>query len=209
MATPEVEKLWQVVVEKVKVRLVMPPLWRAMEGCRPLVVEDGMLVLAFPPSTAHGASLLVESKNQNIIERVLEETAGQPLRLKVIHGETMADWEEEKKRGAASAQLQAAATERRRREAAAGQGWDAIAEQLSRRYAETPLRQLPHVQAVYLDDAVGVLAEAVQRLMSTAEVAEPEQRAYARTLDKVAERAQVPATLVAWLVRQRLARGGQ
>jgi hypothetical protein len=206
MATPEVQKLWQEVVEKVKVRLVMPPLWRAMEGCRPLVVEEDVLVLAFPPDVAHGASLLVESKNQNIIERALEESAGRPLRLKVIHGETIADWEEEKKRGAAAAQLQAAAAERRRREAAAGQSWDSISEQLSRRYAETPLRQLPHVQAAFLDEAVGVLADAVQRMMNTANVPEPEQRAYARTLDKVAERAQVPATLVAWLVRQRLSR---
>jgi hypothetical protein len=206
MATAEVQKLWEVVVEKVKTRLVMPSLWRAMEGCRPLLVEDGVLVLAFPPSVAHGASLLMESKSQNIIERVLEELTGQQLRLKVIHGETIADWEEEKKRGAASAQLQAAAAERRRRETAAGQTWDSVSEQLARRYAETPLRQLPHVQAAFLDEAIGVLADAVQRMMNTAAIPEPEQRAYARTLDKVAERAQVPATLVAWLVRQRLDR---
>ena len=61
MATPEIQKLWQVVVEKVKVRSVLPSLWRAMEGCRPLIIEDGVLVLAFPPSVAHGASLLVAS----------------------------------------------------------------------------------------------------------------------------------------------------
>jgi hypothetical protein len=40
--------------------------------------------------------------------------------------------------------------------------------------------------------------------MAKPDVTEPEQRAYARTLDKVAERAQVPAPLLALLVRQRL-----
>lgn len=205
MATPDLQQLWQVVVEKVKERLVKPQLWRAMEGCRALAVDEGLLILAFPPNVAHGASMLAESNSQNVIERVLQELTGQPLRIKVIHGETIADWEEEKKRGAAAIQLQAAAAERRRREAAAGSSWEAISDQLSRRFADTPLRQLPHVQAAFLDDAVGILAEAVQRMMNTATVPEPEQRAYARTIDKVAERTQVPATLVAWLVRQRVA----
>lgn len=206
MATPnpqiDVQRLWRAALEKVKVRLVLPGVWRAMEAARPLVVEGDTLVLGFPASQTHEGGLLTDSRNSNIIERALEEEAGRPLRLRIIEGETVQDWLTAKRRDEEGAALLKAAQERRQREAAAGQGWDAISERLTRRYAEMPLRQLPQMQALYLEEAVGVLAEAVGRLLSS-NAAESDHRSFARVLDKVADRAQVPAPLIAWMVRQK------
>jgi hypothetical protein len=98
--------------------------------------------------------------------------------------------------------MQKAAQERRRREMSADQGWDAITERLTRRYAEMPLRQLPQMQALYLEEAVAVLAEAAHRLLG-ANPSEVDHRSFARVVDRVADRAQVPAPLVAWMVRQK------
>src|SRR5437016_3876834 len=96
MTTPEaraqVERLWKGTTEKVKVRLVLPGVWRAMEAARPLIVEGDNLVLGFAPSRSHEGGLLMDSKNNNIIERALEEEAGRPLRVRIIEGESLDDW---------------------------------------------------------------------------------------------------------------------
>src|SRR5206468_991437 len=124
------------------------------------------------------------------------------LRLRVIEGDTMDDWIAYKRRDEEAASLQKAAQERRRREASVEHGWDSVIERLTRRYAEMPLRQLPQMQALYLEEAVGVLAEAAQRLLGD-NPSEVDHRSFARVIDRVADRAQVPAPIVAWMVRRK------
>src|SRR6266700_3935385 len=96
MAAPgspaHVEQIWRATLEKVKVRLVLPSVWRAMEAGRPLVIEGEWFVLGFPPSQSHEGGLLRDSKTANVIERALEEEAGRPLRLRLIEGDTLDDW---------------------------------------------------------------------------------------------------------------------
>jgi hypothetical protein len=198
----EVERLWKATLEKVKVRLVLPGVWRAMEAARPLVVDGNTLVIGFSASHAHEGGLLQDSKTTNIIERALEEEAGRNLRLRMIEGETLEDWQACKRRDEQALALQKAAQERRQREASVEQGWDAITERLTRRYAEMPLRQLPQMQALYLQEAVEALADAARRLLGE-NASEVDHRSFARVIDRVADRAQVPAAMVAYLVRQK------
>jgi hypothetical protein len=206
MATQEAPVIWHQVTEKVKQRIVLPGLWRAMEAARALTVDDGLFILAFPPQVSHDAGLLLDSKNLNIIERALEEESGQPLRLKIIQGETLDDWLQQKRRDEEAAAYVRAAQERKRREVGIEQGWDGISERLTRRYAELPLRGLAQTQAAYLEEALDLLTEGVQRLMPPTP-SEVDQRALARVIDKVADRAGVPAPLIAFLLRQRTRQG--
>jgi hypothetical protein len=206
MATQDVPRIWHEVTEKVKTRIVLPGLWRAMEAGRALAVDDGQFILGFPPQVSHDAGLLLDSKNLNIIERALEETAGQPLRLKIIQGETLEDWTLQKQRDEEAAAYVRAAQERKRREAGVEQGWDGISERLTRRYAELSLRGLPQTQAAYLEEALELLSDAAKRLMPDPPT-EVDQRALARVLDKVADRAGVPAPMIAFLLRQRTRQG--
>jgi len=201
-ASPDAQQLWRAALEKVKVRLVQPSVWRAMEAGRPITVSGDWFVLGFPASQAHQGGLLNDSRTINIIERALEEDAGRPLQLRIIEGDTMDDWVAYQQRDQEAAALQKAAQERRRREASADQGWDSIMERLTRRYAEMPLRQLPQMQALYLEESVGVLAEAARRLLGD-NPSEVDHRSFARVIDRVADRAQVPAPVVAWMVRQK------
>jgi hypothetical protein len=198
----DVERLWKATLEKVKVRLVLPGVWRAMEAARPLAIDGDSFVVGFPASLAHEGGLLRDSKTSNIIERALEEEAGRNLRVRLIEGETLDDWEAYKRRDQEAQALQKAAQERRQREASAEHGWDGITERLTRRYAELPLRQLPQMQALYLEESVSVLAEAARRLLGE-NAAEADHRSFARVLERVADRAQVPAPIVAYLVRQK------
>lgn len=201
-ASTDVERVWRATLEKVKVRLVLPGVWRAMEAARPLLIDGDAFVIGFPPSQSHEGGLLNDSKTNNIIERALEEEAGRPLRLRIIEGDTLDDWQAYRSREEQAAAMQKAAQERRRREASVEQGWDGITERLTRRYAEMPLRQLPQMQALYLEESVGVLAEAARRLLGDSPT-EVDHRSFARVVDRVADRAQVPAAMVAYLVRQK------
>src|SRR5262249_38843500 len=131
-----------------------------------------------------------------------EETAGQPWRLKIIQGETLEDWLQQKRRDEEAAAYVRAAQERKRRGAGGEQGWDGGSERLARRYAELALRGLPQTQGAYLDEALDVLTEAAQRLLPAAP-SEVDQRALGRVIEKVADRAGVPAPLIAFFLRQR------
>jgi hypothetical protein len=201
-AQPDVNRVWQATTEKIKLRLVLPSVWRAMEAARPLTIDGDTLVLGFSPDRSHEGGLLLDAKTNNIIERALEEEAGRSLRLRIIEGDSLDDWTATKRREAEAASMQRAAQERRRREASIEQGWDAIIERVTRRYAEMPLRQLPQGQAAYLEEAVEILSDAAQRLLGE-NASETDQRSFARAVDRVADRTQVPAALVAYLVRQK------
>jgi hypothetical protein len=206
MATQDVSGIWHQVTEKVKQRIVLPGLWRAMEAARALAVDDGLFIVGFPPQVSHDAGLLMDSKNLNVIERALEEAANQPLRLKIIQGDTPEDWLQQKRRDEEAAAYVRASQERKRRDAGVEQGWDGVSERLTRRYAELPLRGLPQTQAAYLEECLDVLAEAVQRLIPAAP-SEVEQRALARVIEKVADRAGVPSSMIAFFLRQRTGQG--
>jgi hypothetical protein len=202
MSTEDVTRIWHDVTELVKKRLVLPALWRAMEEAKAIAVDDGLLVLGFPARSAHGAGLLLDSKNTNVIEQAVQEVSGQPLRLKVIQGETLQEWQEQKQRDAEAAAFARTMQEKRRRETDVEQSWDGVSERLTRRYAELPLRGLAQTQAAYLDEALDVLHEALGRLMSDPPT-ELEQRGLARVIDKVADRSGVPAPVIAYFLRER------
>jgi hypothetical protein len=203
MADHDPAALWHQVTEKVKTRIVLPSLWRAMEGARAIAIDDGFLILGFSPQTSHGGGLIQDVKNLNVIERTIEETAGEAIRLKLIQGETIEDWQQQKKRDEEAAAYQRAAQERRRREANVEQGWDGTSERLTRRYAELSLRGLPQTQAAFLEEALDVLVEACGRLMPE-NPSETDQRALGRVIDKVADRCGVPSPVIAFFLRQRL-----
>src|SRR5215210_5485234 len=185
MATQDAVAIWRGVTEKIKTRIVMPNLWRSMEAAHAIAVDGEQLVLGYGPQASHSAGLLMDAKNLNVIEQALEETAGQPLRLKVIQGETLDDWLTQKRREEDAAAFQRTQQERRRREAGVEQGWDGVSDRLTRRYAEMQNRGLPQVQAAYLEEALDLLTDACARLMPDSP-SEVDQRALARAIDKVA-----------------------
>jgi hypothetical protein len=197
-----VRRIWDGTVEKVKVRLVLPGVWRAMEAAVPLTIEGETLVLGFSPSQSHQGGLLRDAKTNNIIERAVEEEAGRYLRVRIIEGASLEDWEITKRRDQEAVNLQKAAQERRQRDQSADQGWDGVIEQVTRKYAEMPMRQLPQMQALYLEESVNLLTAAVRRLLGD-NPTELDHRSFARALDRIADRAQVPAALVAYLVHQK------
>jgi hypothetical protein len=203
-ANPEAIQLWNQTMDLVKRRLVRPAVWRAMERASPLVIADGALVLGFATQFSYEAGHLTDSQHANVINQALQEVAGQPVRFRIIEGSTIDDWEEQARHDREAQRLLAESRARRQTEVSNLASWEAVADRIARLYSETPMRQLPQVRADYLEAALQVLIEAVNKLTPPGHApSENDERQLARVLDRVADRANVPATLVAYMLRQR------
>lgn len=204
MSTPQIDlnALWKYVTDQVKSRTTQPTLWRSMEGARPLIIEDEELILGYQAELSMQAGLMMDVQNKNLIEQVIESATRKRLRIRVIDGETLADWEALKLQQVEAKRLQEQSRLQYQQQMKSGDSWDAVAEQLVRKYSNTPNRTLSSVQGRYLDDAVAALAEAFGRLMGETP-SELDERAYSKALDRVSERAMVPSSLIAQMVWAR------
>jgi hypothetical protein len=202
--TPDIDlnALWKYVTDQVKQRSSLPTLWRSMEGARPLTIEEDDLILGYQAGLSMQAGVMMDVQNKNLIEQVLESATRKRLRLRLIDGETLADWELYKQQQVEAKRLQEQSRAQFKQQMEAGITWDAVAEQLVRKYSATTNRGLSSVQGRYLDEAVTSLADAYGRLMPETPN-EQEERAYSRALDRVSERAMVPSSLIAQMVWSR------
>lgn len=199
--TPSIDlnALWKYVTDRVKAQVTMPGLWRAMEAAKPVALDGDLLVMGFGPSEGHQGGLLMDHRHKNMIEQVLEQATRKRLRLHVMAGETLEEWEAYKAAQVEAVKLQQQAKQQFQAEAEAGQSWEAVGEQLIRRFSGMTNRGLASVQARFLDDAIDTLAEAYGRLMP-ADPDEHAERNYSRALERVSERVGVPAAMIGQLV---------
>jgi hypothetical protein len=207
MDQAEARRIWLEAVERVKDRTLAPTLWRALEAGYGVTAEDDSFIVGFPPSDGPMAGYLTSAEHRTIIERAVSELVGKPTRIKIIDGTTIADFEIFKKREAVAEEARRTASDRKRVERAAEREWDAIAEQCSRKYANTPLRQLPHVRAQYMFEAVQIISESMDTIHPDGKIDEIGHRALGRVIEKVATLADVPGAVVAAeLIRVRAAK---
>ncbi|MDO8683738.1 MAG: hypothetical protein Q7N50_09685 [Armatimonadota bacterium] len=198
MSDRNVHTIWAEVVEKVKERTISPALWRALEKAQGIIIEDGFLVVGFAPIDYSLRGHLASSEHQNAIIAAVAEVAGQPLRLRLIEGLTIADWENAKKREAAAEAVREAASRKRSVELAAAKTWEGVMEQVSRKYANMPMRQLPQARARYLAEAVQIMSEAMDVLYpSNGQADDLAERSLARLIEKVATLVDLPGAIVA------------
>lgn len=203
--TPQVDldALWNWVVAEIKKETSTPSFWRSLESARPLTLENREeLILGFDESQGHNAGLLTNDKNKNHIEQILERATKVRLRIRVIHGTTMEDWEAEKRIQAEGARMVQQNRQQVRQQAQAGDSWENIGEQLVRRYNDYPNRMLASAQGRFLSEAVTTLSEAHTRLMGDPPT-EEQDRNYARVLERIGERIRVPPPMIAYLVNER------
>ena len=152
--------LWKYVTDQVKQEITMPSLWRAMEAAKPLVVENEELVIGFGLEAAALQGLLMDSRHRNSVEQIMERATRRRIRLRVIQGDTVADWDAEKARDAESVKMQQAGRVQAQKIALAGTSWEAVGENLVRKLGATPNRILSSVQGRFMAEALDEIAEA-------------------------------------------------
>lgn len=207
MTEAEARKLWLEAVERVKDQTLAPTLWRALEAGTGVAHEGGYFVIGFPPSDAPMSGYLKSSEHKIIIEKVLTQLLGEPTQIRTIEGTTQADYEAFKKREAVAERTRRMAGERRQAERTVEMAWDAVSEQCSRKYANTPMRQMAHIRGQYMFEAIHMVSEALDRIHPDGKLDEVGHRAMARVLERIATLTDVPGAVVgAEFVRLRMSR---
>ncbi len=209
MSEPAVDltAFWTYIVSETKSKIAMPALFRALEAAKPLALEGDLLVLGMNPAAMHQAGLLSDHRTKNVIEQIMESATRRRIRFTVIPGDTAEDWDHYQATQSEGQRLQQQTLKQHQQTVEAGTTWEAVGEQLTRRFSSLNNRALAGVQGRYLAEAVEVLAEAYGRLMSESP-SEADERAYSRVLDRIGERGQVTGSMLAYLVHTHRASSG-
>lgn len=203
----DIQAIWHRTTERVKDKVIHPTLWRALEAGNPITVEGDYFVVGFAPDQMHMSGHLNSSEHRNAIETALAGYSGKKLRLLIIDGVSLEDWENYKARQRAAAQSRERARTRATVEMAAAKSWDGVLEQMGRTYAAMNLRQLPQVRADYLLRSIELISEAMDELYNDEAPDEPSQRALARVLDRVGTLTEVAPALIGYeLLKYRRAK---
>lgn len=198
-------EIWAQGVDRVKDKIVLPSMWEALDYAVPITIENGEFVLGLPSQRFSLSGHLRNPGHRRTIEVILSEVAGEELRLRLIEGTTLADWERTKQREAIAAASREQQYVQRRQQEELEQSWDALYDRVVRAYSEQPYRQLPQGKAVYLQRALQMVLEAMQELYpEEGEADDLTERQLARVIDRIANNVGVPPTLVAYeLLRRR------
>jgi len=189
--------LWANCVERLKDRINNRSFWEALEACRPITIESDFLILGLEPENYNRAAHLQQAANLHIISEVVQQLFNRPLQLRIIEGTTPSDWESTKERDARVAVIKQSEANRHAKQDTELTGWDGLYEHIARLYMQTPLRALPQGKARYANDALYVLAEAMDTLY-TEEADDVIERSLARILERVSNAADIPATVLAF-----------
>jgi hypothetical protein len=189
-------ELWKKVEDRVKDRVNHRSLWEVMEKAVGIAIEGDTFIVGLNARNFNEAGHMNVSEHKNAIEQAASTFAGRPLKLRIIEGDTLADWVSTKQRDERVAAMRTATYERRDRDQAASQNWDTLYDYVSRAYSALPMRSLPQSKARYLTDMLYVIGDAMVQLYPE-NPDESADRMLARVIEKVASNAEVPGTLVA------------
>jgi hypothetical protein len=190
----DVTEVWQQALPQIRQQVTGVGVWTALNGCKPLTIEDGFLVLGLPSQETELAGHLKMPQIKRLIEKEVNSRLDAPVTLRVIEGTTDADWERVKRRDAEARRLHEASQQRLRAEIESRTNWEVIYEQLSRRYAALQNKSMPQNRARFYDEGVAIVAEARKNQANPDELSE---RNFARCLERLAQYSEVPSTIVA------------
>src|SRR5438874_3384295 len=120
------QRIWGETVRKTKDLISHRSFWEALENSVAITMEDDTLVIGMPPQASNLASFLTVSDHQNAINRTLEEITGRPVKMRLIHGHTLGDWEHTKERDRRVQEMHRTTYKKKDREAAESQSWEAL-----------------------------------------------------------------------------------
>jgi hypothetical protein len=202
LSAPE---LWAKTVEQVKLRVNHRSLWESLEKTSGIAIEDGIFIVGMNSRYLNESGHMQTSEHRNAIETTLSNLAGQPLRIRIIEGETAADWEATKQRDARVAVMRSTTYQKKDKESSAAQSWDAVYDQVAKTWSSLTARQLPQIRSRYITEMTNVVAQALESMPLT-ESDEHSQRLIARVIDRIAGNVEVPSAMIALEIDKARAR---
>jgi hypothetical protein len=197
--------LWANCVNLLKDRVNNRSFWEALEATRPVTIEGNTLVIGLRESEYSRVGYLEQSANMNAIVKAVQERFNAPLQVRIIEGQTLADWEAIKSRDQRIAVMRQQEIAPRHNEPVVQDGtWEGLADALSQLYSISPFRNLPQGKARFANDALYALAEAMDTLYPE-DPDETTERNLARALERISGYADIPATVLAFELERLVA----
>ncbi len=193
-----VHQIWLEAAERVKDKVISPTLYRALELGVGITIDGDYFVLGFSSPDLPMAGHIRSARHLPIVEQCLSEVIGRKVRLRIIEGTTIQDYNDWKKKQSIVEQEREALSALRERERQIEEAWDDVAERISRGYATLPLRQLAQSKGLYINEAFKMINEAVNRLNYTHEADEMHKRALARVFERLSTIVDVPSAMLAY-----------
>lgn len=195
---------WTEVMPQVKNAVTGVGLWTALNQSQAITIENGQFVIGVPQEAGDLAGHLRMQSTRILIEKYLAQKLGQTIQLRVIEGTDPQAWELVKRKDEEARRLQEAAIQKTKAEVQARSTWDSVYDQISRHYASFTNKTLPQNRAKFLADALDIV---VAGLRAHPVVDDLSERNYARCIERVAQYADIPSTMVAYLLDQRTQNG--
>jgi hypothetical protein len=197
---PEVAELWEKVVPKVREGVTGVGVWTALKTCVPVVLEDGVFVLGVPSGASELGGHLRMPATSRLIETNVGQALGSAVRLRVIDGTTLSDWEVNKRRDAERRRMQEAEMVKMKAQLESKSSWETIYEKLSREFASVQNRSLPQNRGRFFDAAISIVAEARKE---QAVFDDNNERNFARCIERISQYTEISSSYVAYEVLKR------
>lgn len=196
----DITTIWSEILPDVKNGVTGVGVWQALNQAKAVTLEDGTFVLGMPHDLSDLAGHLRLQQTKALIERMVSQKLGQTIQLRVIDGTAVEDYQNIKRRDAEAQRLQEQALNRQRAEVAARSSWDTIYDQVSRKFAGVQNKSLPQNRAVFLEEAIDLMVDALQKMPLRDDLGE---RNYARCIERISSYSEVPGVIVALMIKQR------
>lgn len=199
-------ELWTRVVDRVKMALIAPTVWRALERTVPVVWEGDTFVVGFRSGDSVSGQLGAFETRLAIEKAVRDVTGTESVSYRLIEGDTLADWEYVKARDQAAATGQQQAIVRTQKETVSAGTWDEVYERIARLWTAAQFRGQAAGRARFLHSALDVLEEATTRFYPDAATKpdDAQERGLSRVIERIASYTTTDAAVVGVLLFDRL-----
>ncbi|MBC8135150.1 MAG: hypothetical protein H8F28_04580 [Fibrella sp.] len=200
------QELWTRVVDRVKMALIAPPVWRALERTVPVVWEGDTFVVGFRAGDSVSGQLAAFETRLAIEKAVRDVTGTETVTYRLIEGDTISDWEYVKARDLAASTGQQQAAVRTQKENTSAGTWDEVYERIARLWTAAQFRGQAAGRARFLHSALDVLEEATNRFYPDATVKpdDVQERGLSRVIERIASYTSSDAALIGVLLFDRL-----
>ena len=191
---------WDKVFERVQRSVNDPMLWLAMQAARPVTIDGSFFVLGLAKDKGYLAGNLETFQNVSAIEDALRDVAGRILALRLIEGETMADWEATRNSEIPGLEFEpeppGPAAAGAAKAGAAGPAalppepprevyttWEKLAERIPQMYKVAPQIRYPHGQARFVLDIVKYISDSMDVLMPGGEGDDQQEKMLSKIME--------------------------
>lgn len=192
------QQIWHEASERVKDRVIAPTLYRALEAGVGITIEEDIFVVGYSSTDMPLAGHLRDPRYMAMIEQSLGDILRKTIRLKIVEGTTLADYEDYKRLQALAESVRLNMTQRKSEERAIERAWEEVAEKVVRGYARTELRQFAQTKARYIQKAFQIINDAVNEMGYSDDSPEAQKRAMARVWEKFSTAVGVPSSMLAY-----------